>query len=1193
MSTFFDNEMDVRGSIHMKNKKAYVIVLYTILALAINLCGRAMADHLMLPIWCDAIGTCLIAYVAGPVCGAMIGFSTNIIYGIFVEQQSVYCIVGALLGFVIGCFAKKRVFETQFTTMTFGMGLAIFSTILSTILNTVLYEGMSGNVWGNQVMKLCLDNGFPNYISYVLGQFSVEFMDKLLCVEIVYLLIRVVRKKREWGEKRKKQLGAWILPLLVVSILANKQLVMAKEEFTDYNSYIQIEYSNEDGLLSGEANDIKQTKDGKIWIGTYAGLFKYDGTKFTLMQNVESVKNVNCMYVDEEGRLWVGTNDDGVTIFINEHVMNVIDQDSGLLSNSVKSIVCDAKGNYYIGTTEGISVVSLSGGVRVTESVTQVKNIVNMSADRYGNVVVVTDRGAVFWLKDGKIVNPPLDIPDGCFFSMAYFTDDNRLLLGSSHNDVFVYDVKEEQFRLSKKIAVKGIEWINSFYVSEKNEIFVCADNGVAVLYPDGSYRKLNFKNFTSSIDNMLIDYQGNLWFSSSRLGLLEMCQSPFLELFSEINENAVVNTVEKWNDLLFCGTDNGLIIIDEKQKTKVENELCTLFVDTRVRCLMVDQKNHLWIATTGLGVFRVSVNSLGAYNIKNFTEADGLPGMRFRCVYELSDGKIAVAGDYGIAILSGNSVRKVYTLKQGLLNEKSLCLVEYHDALYVGSDGGGITKIQKDNKVENISKKDGLSSNIILRMVYEPVSDGMFIITSNGLCYMSKQGEITVLNSFPYSNNYDMVCETDGTCWILSSAGIYIAQSKELIENKKNDYLLVNTKRGFRSSLVANSWICKDEEELYLCCDEGVVKVNMSKYDMSAKSYRMVLNEVEVDGVKYEINRVDPFVLTSEMEKIVLAPEVLNYSMNDPYVSFMLEGYDNNETVCLLSELDKITYAKLKPGTYVFRFSILDGLDGNVVETGSYTIEKEIEMYQNWWFKIYVFVVAGLVVIWITWFVTRTQTQRTLLKQKYELEYAKKQIEMGNETILSIARTVDAKDSNTSEHSFRVSEYSVAIATSLGFSEEKRENLRQMALLHDIGKIGIPDAILNKPAKLTDEEYEMMKTHVIRGGDILKDFTMIDNVSVGALYHHERYDGKGYCSGLKGEEIPLEARIIGIADAFDAMTANRVYRKQLDIDYVIQELQRCKGTQFDPKLVDIMLALIEDGTINVEALYSKSKEGR
>ena len=377
----------------------------------------------------------------------------------------------------------------------------------------------------------------------------------------------------------------------------------------------------------------------------------------------------------------------------------------------------------------------------------------------------------------------------------------------------------------------------------------------------------------------------------------------------------------------------------------------------------------------------------------------------------------------------------------------------------------------------------------------------------------------------------------------------------------------------------------------LYLCCSDGVVKINMSMIDSYIKSYRMILNNVLIDGEKHEINRSDVLKIDADAEKIVFSPEVLNYSMNDPYVSYYLEGHDKKETVCLLSELENIVYTHIKPGKYVFRLAILDNLNGEVVESASFTIEKEIKMYQNGWFTLYIVLISALLLIWVTWFITRIRTQRTLLRQRYELEYAKKQIEMGNETILSIARAVDAKDTNTSEHSFRVSQYSVAIAKELGYPEKKYENLRQMALLHDIGKIGVPDAILNKPAKLTAEEYEIMKSHVIKGGEILKDFTIIDNVSVGALYHHEKYDGTGYCHGLKGEEIPLDARIIGIADAFDAMTANRVYRKRLNLDEVISELKRCSGTQFDPKLVEIMLSLIENKTIDVEELYNKSKE--
>ena len=1181
----------------MKNKKEYMIVFYTILALLLDLSGRIMAEKLMLPIWCDSIGTFLMAYVAGPVCGGVVGFTNNIIYGIFVEQQSVYCVLGTLIGVAVGYLSKKKVFETQFKTMTLGMGLAVFSTFIAVIINVLLYDGTCGNIWGDQVMLLCMDSGFPKYISYLLGQFCVEFLDKLICVEIVFWLIKVIRNKRNnniIGDKKKNpKIAGIIFAAAVTGIFSENVMVMAGEQSDDYDSYVQIEYANEEGLLSGEANDIEQTKDSKLWIGTYAGLFKYDGGKFTLFNDVPSVKNVNCLYVDEEGRLWTGTNDDGITIFINEHVMNVIDEENGLLSNYVNDIVSDSNGNYYIGTTEGIALVSLSGGVKITKSYDQIKNVICMSADQSGTVVGVTDRGEIYWLRDGEIITSPIKFAENKAYRSACFTEDNRLLLGTTDNDVLIYDMTADTPYLIREFSVEEIDGINSFYVTDNNELFICSDTGVVVVQKDLSCKKLNTNNFMSSINNMLIDYQGNLWFSSSRLGLLEMCKSPFVEVFSKIGEESVVNTTEKWQGLLFCGTDDGLIIVDENRGEKVDNEISELLLNTEISCIKADSHDNLWIATTGMGVYKISVKSDGGYNIKQFTEDDGIPGMRFHNICEAKDGTILIAGDYGAAVLSDDFVEQVFSAQNGLVNEKSLCLLEYKNAYYIGSDGGGITKVEDGEIVRNIGKKDGLSSDVILRMIYDPSTAGVFIVTSNGLCYMSSHGQIKSLDQFPYSNNYDMVCDEDGTCWVLGSSGIYVAKVSDLLENTKCDYPLVDAKRGFRSSLTANAWLCRDGDQVYLCCDNGVVKINMSKYDMTAKSYRMILDHVEVDGAKYEINRADTFKLSSQMGKIVFEPEVLNYSMNDPYVSYFLEGYDTGETVCLLSELGKVEYADLKSGTYVFRISILDGIAGNVVESASYTIEKEIEMYQKGWFKLYVLLIAGLVLVWVTWFITRTQTQKTLLKHKYELEYAKKQIQMGNETILSIARTVDAKDTNTSKHSFRVSEYSVAIARKLGYSEEKCENLRQMALLHDIGKIGIPDAILNKPGKLTDKEYEIMKSHVIKGGEILKDFTMIDSVDVGALYHHEKYDGTGYCQGLKGEEIPLDARIIGIADAFDAMTANRVYRNQLDIDVVIAELKRFSGIQFDPALVDILLSLIEDGTIDVTSLYEKSREGR
>ena len=178
-------------------------------------------------------------------------------------------------------------------------------------------------------------------------------------------------------------------------------------------------------------------------------------------------------------------------------------------------------------------------------------------------------------------------------------------------------------------------------------------------------------------------------------------------------------------------------------------------------------------------------------------------------------------------------------------------------------------------------------------------------------------------------------------------------------------------------------------------------------------------------------------------------------------------------------------------------------------------------------------------------------------------------------QTILAICNAVEAKDHSTNEHSQRVAYISCLIAQELGWSPEQVDVLRKIALLHDIGKIGIKDSVLNKPDKLTDEEYEQMKQHTTIGAEILKELTSLPNVEYGAKYHHERYDGSGYPQGLSGEEIPIEARIIGVADAFDAMNSRRVYRDVCDEDYVFNELARGRGTQFDPVMVDALLRVM------------------
>ena len=200
-------------------------------------------------------------------------------------------------------------------------------------------------------------------------------------------------------------------------------------------------------------------------------------------------------------------------------------------------------------------------------------------------------------------------------------------------------------------------------------------------------------------------------------------------------------------------------------------------------------------------------------------------------------------------------------------------------------------------------------------------------------------------------------------------------------------------------------------------------------------------------------------------------------------------------------------------------------------------------------------------------------------------------------QVVVTLAGAIDAKDTYTNGHSERVAKYASLIARRAGYSAKKCEEIRMMGLLHDVGKIGVPDTVINKPFRLTDEEYAIIKTHPVMGYDILKNITEMPQLAIGARWHHERYDGGGYPDGLAGENIPPEARIIAVADAYDAMSSRRSYHEVFSQDYIRSELETGKGTQFDPKFAEIMIQMINEDKeykmrVYPERFEDKSRNG-
>ncbi len=1171
----------------MKKWKTWQMVLFVAMCVCMNVGGKLLAARLELPIWADSFGTALCAYVLGPVCGALVGLTSNLAYSQVNYLSAAYSITSIALGVIVGIAARRKWFDRFYGFMVAASLVMLTALVVSVPVNLLLNNGYTGNKWGDGVIGYLMNKGWSLLPCSILGQLAIEFPDKVLTIAAVFVTIKVRRIRGNSRSTVQQSSTAATAILLAVALgLIVAAPVKAEDgpgtETVDYNDYVQSVYSSNNGLPCGEANDIAQTNDGVLWIGTYAGLYRYNGREFRWVDDYESVKNVNCLYVDEEGRLWIGTNDNGLSIVIREKVVNVLDESSGLPSDSVRCVIRATDGYYYVGTTASLQVLVMNNGLKAVNTLEAVNYADSITADRHGHVAAVCSDGELALLQAGELQAATRLQNGDESFNCCAFAPTGVLMVGTSTNHIYCYDVSKNDFNLLTVMTCEDVDHINNLNYINDGTLFISTDSGVSYLDRSG-YHRVNTNEFNNSIDNMLYDYQGNLWFTSSRLGLLRMAKSPFKDVYGAVGmDRRVVNAIVSWQDCYYIGTDKGLDVVDKDCRNEVKNSLTAELTGKRIRCMYVDEKDHLWVCTYGNGLMEIAPNGDSwSYNAEN-----GSFGSRARIVTGLSDGTILAAGDTGISYIQNHRITRTIKNEDELINSMILTIVERADGtILAGTDGDGIA-VLKDGKVTDLyTRENGLSSGVILRMVKDPKSDGVFIVTSNGLCYLEEDGSIRTLDKFPYFNNYDIWVKDEDTLFVMSSAGIYVVERDELVAGGDMVWELLDARRGLGTSLTANSWnYYNGNGELFLPCDTGVYIIDVEKYNSDVRSYRMQLASVKLDGVQQPIARKGAITIGEGVHRVELDPEILNYTIQEPNVGYYLEGYDTQWTIVPQNNLNNIIYANLPVGEYTFHLAIFDSAGGQVLEERTFALVKEGEFYERVGFQVYMLLVLSAILIWFTWLVV----QRQLNKQQIKLN-------MANETVMAIAKAVDAKDVRTHQHSVRVAEYSALIAQEMNCFKwwgRKKEisNLRKAAQLHDIGKIGVHDAVLNKVGRLTDEEYKDMKSHVIKGAEILKDFTLVDHVQDGAHYHHERYDGKGYPDGLKGEEIPLYARIIAVADAFDAMTSNRVYRNFMDTDYVMNEMERGRGSQFDPEALDAFLRLVKKGIVNLEELYAQKK---
>ncbi len=938
----------------MKKLLSWKGILIILVCVGINLAGRSLAMELNLPFWLDAVGTVIVGVCMGPVAGACCGCLSNITLQIIEKNALPYLPVSVAIGVFLGLlYPREKVAHLK--VVSAGVLTGLISALISTPINLIIYGGRTGNIWGDGFMDMIERDVHVPIITSFLGEAFVDIPDKAISV---FIAVGVVKLFRSFGRKFMKSSAAMMLMLALLTPM----LLSVRAEAADFGAeYAGTAYDSDTGLDSVEVNAIAQTGDGYVWAGSYAGLYRYDGYKFTFVNLDDRIRNVMVLEVDSKGYMWIGTNDNGLARYdYRTGEVKFYTTRDGLSSNVIKDVAEDYKGNLYVGTATQLCRITTEGKVEafggnsyfgIHKLAGSGRTVAGIRTD--GSIVVFSDKRLIYVL-------------GGNFTSIAA-EEEGNYIVGSSTNITGRLFFSQGSTDLMSKHYSEELSYYNDIvYSKDFKGAFVCCENGAGFLSDRGTMTVLNSENFGSSVVDVMIDYQGNVWFASNKQGVKKFSWNPFEDIFARSGiDGSVVNSVLVRKGLLYAGTSTGLVTIDLKTYYSVPIPHPTYFKNVRIKDIMCDSTGNIWFSIFGgAGLVEMkSDNSLVLFN----KDTANIQGDSFILTKELSDGRILAACNTGLIFIKNDKVIKTIGEYDGI-SAQVLCVTEAEDGkVYVGSDGGGIYVLENDQVVDTFDEDDGLDTLVVSKIV--PCTGGYIYVTSNAL-YYNDGTEIRRLYAFPYSNNYDVFIDASKKAWVLSSGGIFILQESELLEDKGYNYLLLNKARGLYTSITSGSNYALNGERLYIPCTDGVRRISTINYDSFNNEYNIRIAEIlagdEIiepeDGV-YNIPAISG--------RIQFDVAVLNYSLSDPILHIYLEGIEDEGIVCTQRDMESLSFTNLPYGDYNLHVEVMDTSGKNVMRDEIFKIHKESQIFERTYFKLYMILVGVCLVMYMGWLIS------------------------------------------------------------------------------------------------------------------------------------------------------------------------------------------------------------------------------
>ena len=750
-------------------------------------------------------------------------------------------------------------------------------------------------------------------------------------------------------------------------------------------------YNNANGLPTSEANAITETDDGFIWIGSYAGLIRYDGNTFERIDADTGISNVRSLYTDSWGRLWIGTNDAGFLMMENGRFRRWSKAD-GLESATIRNFAEDADGYIYVGSASGIAIIDPGMDLTVIEDEQISGSIQDLRRSSDGLVYVLTRNGDLAGYSKGEQVS--LVRHEDCpVTAISCILPDPEnpgwFWLGATGSSVY-YGEAAKSFQ-DLEILDLGVLADPERLEEIDGRIWVCARNGIGRLDDNGIILLENVP-MDNSVQHVMTDYQGNLWFTSSRQGVMKVVPNQFSDLSARWElPSEVINSTCLYDSMLFLAADEGLIAVREGKKVESiplakavtasgkdleATDLLAYLDKTRIRSVLRDSRGNLWISPwNGDGLVRYSKGEMTV-----FTMEDGMISEKCRAISECKDGSILVAQSGGLSVIRDDRVAEVYGKEQGISNLGILTVTEGFDGEYIlGTDGGGLFIVQS-NGVTQIDTESGLGSDVVMRVSRSRTENVIWIVTGNSLAYLTPDYQVTTIRKFPYANNYDLYENSKGELWVLSSSGIYVVPVNQLLANGAIEAVHYNINNGLPYIATANSYSeLTDDGDLFIAGTGGVAKVNIETPFKDAVDLKMAIPFVEADGLRIWPDAAGGFTIPSGTRKLTIYSFVFNYSPVNPQVSYYLEGFDYAPVTVKCSDLIPADYTNLRGGDYRFIMNLKGSAENGEL---SVPIRKELAFYEQPLFWVIVVTSSLLINIWLIRFIMKRQA-RIIEKRK------------------------------------------------------------------------------------------------------------------------------------------------------------------------------------------------------------------